>query len=318
MWWATKWVPSQPRRNAGIRSLLHFGGTVTLNTLVVYVAYNFEKVLLGRYWGADALGNYERAYQLINMPTGNLNSAIGGVAFSALSRLHDDPARLKHYFLRGYFLVVSMTVPCTLFAALFADDIVLVILGSKWVDAALIFRLLTPTILVFGMINPLSWLLLSIGLQGRSLRIALVIAPLVMTAYVIGLPYGPTGVAIAYSAAMTLWLVPHVVWCLHKTIVAPGDLLRAISGPFVATVAAGACAVAAQHYFGQLPSAIEILALGGGVMFVVYLWILLFVLRHKTFYLDLFKELKGYAPARATGFPPPHYDREGAPSFRVD
>ena len=45
--------------------MLRFGGTLTLNGLVVYVAYNFEKVLLGRFWGAEAIGLYGRAYQLI-------------------------------------------------------------------------------------------------------------------------------------------------------------------------------------------------------------------------------------------------------------
>jgi PST family polysaccharide transporter len=53
-WMATSWVPGIPRRQAGIRSMIRFGGTMTLNGLVVYIASNFEKVLLGRYWGAEA------------------------------------------------------------------------------------------------------------------------------------------------------------------------------------------------------------------------------------------------------------------------
>jgi O-antigen/teichoic acid export membrane protein len=296
MWLAAAWMPGRPRRDVGIRSLLHFGGTVTLNVLVVYLAYNFEKVLLGRFWGADALGIYGRAYQLVNMPTENLNSAIGGVAFSALSRLQDDPIRLKNYFLKGYSLTVSMTMPLTIFGALFADDIILVLFGPKWMDAALIFRLMTPTILIFGMINPLGWLLFSIGLQVRCLRIALVIAPLVMTAYVIGLPYGPSGVAFAYSAAMMLWLIPHVAWCLRDTGISAWDITRAICRPFLSGIAAGVCAFAFQHYYGdRLLSPIPRLVSGGGVMLLVYLCMLLFILGQRTFYLDLLRALRGPA-----------------------
>lgn len=158
-WLATAWVPGKPQRRAGIRSMMRFGGTVTLNSLVVYVAMNFDKVLLGRFWGVDALGLYGRAYQLISIPTDNLNSAAGEVAFSALSRLQDDPKRLKSYFLKGYSLVLAMTLPLTFVCALFADDIVLVCLGPKWMAAAVIFRLLAPTILVFAIVNPLGWLL---------------------------------------------------------------------------------------------------------------------------------------------------------------
>ena len=87
--------------------MLQFGGAITLNGLVVYIAYNLEKVLLGRFWGAEVVGIYGRAYQLINIPTDNLNSAAGGVAFAALSRVQNDPQRLRSYFLKGYSLIAG-------------------------------------------------------------------------------------------------------------------------------------------------------------------------------------------------------------------
>ena len=192
-WMTTKWVPGPPRKRTGIRSMMHFGGTITLNGLVIYISSNFEKVLLGRFWGADALGIYGRAYQLINIPTANLNSAAGEVAFSALSRLQDDPVRLKSYFLKGYSLVLAMTMPMTVACALFADDLIFVFLGPKWKAAAPIFRFLAPTIMAFAIANPLGWLIMSLGLVRRGLKMALVIAPLLILSYLIGLRWGPTG-----------------------------------------------------------------------------------------------------------------------------
>ena len=100
--------------------------------------------------------------------------------------MQNDPARLKSYFLKGYSLVVAITFPATIACAVFADDIVLVMLGPQWTGASTIFRLLAPTILVFGMINPTAWLLQSIGLQERSLKIALVLSPLVVCSYLVG------------------------------------------------------------------------------------------------------------------------------------
>ena len=99
--------------------MMRFGGTITLNSLVVYIAYNLEKVLLGRFWGAATVGVYGRAYQLINIPTDNLNSAVGEVAFSVLSRVQKDADRLRSYFLKGYSLVLALTVPVTVACALF-------------------------------------------------------------------------------------------------------------------------------------------------------------------------------------------------------
>jgi PST family polysaccharide transporter len=293
MWVALGWMPGMPRRGVGIQSMLRFGGTITLNNLVVYIAYNSDKLLLGRFWGAEALGLYGRAYQLINVPSNNLLSAVGGVTFSTLSRLQDDPVRLRSYFLKCYSLVSSMTVPIAVFGALFADDIVLIVLGPKWADAAGIFRLLAPTILVFGIINPTAWLLQSVGLQGRSLRIAFVIAPLVITAYLVGLPYGPNGVAFAYSVAMTLWVVPHVMWALHNTVVFPWDVLVATCRPLFASVMAATFAFGVQFYMGHLASPLLRLSLAGGVMVGLYLIIFLFAMGQKVFYLDLLRGLKG-------------------------
>ncbi|ESS66173.1 lipopolysaccharide biosynthesis protein WzxC [Methyloglobulus morosus KoM1] len=295
-WAAVRWIPGMPRRSVGIRSMLRFGGTITLNGLVMYFAYNVEKILLGRFWGADSVGIYERANQLIKFPIDILFSSIGGVMFSALSRIQDDPNRQKRYFLKGLSLVLTLSLPITFACAIFADDVIFVLLGPKWKDAAPIFRLLAPAILVLSMINPFYFMLLSFGLVKRSLKIAFVIAPLVIASYIIGLPHGPTGVAFAYSAAMILWVVPHIAWCIHGTRISVLDIVQTVSRPFISGIVASALAFGIQFYYGQFLSSFQRLALGSSVMLISYLWMLLFIMGQKTFYLDLFLVLKTRNP----------------------
>jgi O-antigen/teichoic acid export membrane protein len=292
-WLAAGWVPGMPRRRAGIRSMMHFGGALTLNGLLAYLAYNAEKILIGRYWGADAIGIYGRAYQLINIPTDNLNSAVGEVAFSALSRVQNDLTRLRSYFLKGYSLVLGLTIPITIACALFPDDIVRVLLGSKWVDAAPIFRLLAPTILIFAIINPLGWLLFSLGLVGRSLKIAFVFTPLIILGYVIGLPYGPKGVAFAYSAVMTLWVIPHIAWCVHGTVISLRDILLTVRGPLASGILAGALAFGARMACGHSLAPLPRLVLECAILFATFLGLLLFVVGQKSLYLDILRGVRG-------------------------
>jgi PST family polysaccharide transporter len=265
---------------------------VTLNGLVVYIAFNFEKVLLGRYCGAEAIGIYGRAYQLIRIPTDNLNWAVGEVPFSPLSRLQDEPKRLKRYFLKGYSLVVAMTLPITIACALFAGDVIFVLLGPKWKDAVEIFRLLAPTILVFAVVNPLGWLLNSLGLVERGLKIALVSAPFMIASYVIGLPYGPVGVALAYSVVMTLMVVPNVAWALHGTVISVRDILQALRLPLVASIVAGGFAFGVRFYFGALLSPLPRLLLEGTVLLVSYAAVLLFAAGRNSVYMEILRELK--------------------------
>jgi len=288
----TRWIPGKPRRRIGIGSLMRFGGTITLNGLVVYLAYNLEKVLLGRFWCAGVVGVYGRAYQLSNIPTDNLNSSIGGVAFSALSRVQDDPGRLKSYFLKGYSLVLALSLPITILGALFAVDAISVLLGPKWKEAAPIFRLLAPTILAFAMINPFSWLLFSMGMVGKSLRIALVITPLVIAGYLIGLPYGPKGVALGYSVAMCSWIVPHIVWCVYGTPISVREVLQTLVRPLLSSLVAALPPFALQVFFGHMLSPLLRVVIGGMIFLIIYLGMLLYVMGQKSFYSNLLQGLK--------------------------
>jgi len=292
LWVAVKWMPGMPRRRAGLRSMIRFGGTITLNGAVMYVAYNLEKVLLGRFWGAEAIGVYGRAYQLVNIPTDNLNSAVGEVAFSALSRVQDDPPRLKSYFLKGYSLVLALTLPITIVCAIFAREAISVLLGPKWTEAVPIFRLLAPTILIFAMINPFSWLLFAIGKVGRSLKIALVIAPLVIAGYVIGLPYGPKGVALGYSVAMALWILPHIAWCVRGTAISFWDVLETLSRPLLSGVVASILPLILEGIYGQQTSPLFRLIAGVTLFLSVYVLMLLYVMGQKVFYVNLIQGLR--------------------------
>ena len=296
LWFVTRWIPGRPRRGIGLHSMMRFGGGLTLTGLIVYVAYNFEKVLLGRFWGADAVGLYGRAYQLSSMPTDNLNSAAGEVAFSALSRVRNDPPRFRSYFLKGSSLVLALTIPICISVGLFAPDLISVLLGPKWTDAAPIFRLLAPTILVFALINPIGWLIFSLGMVGRSLKVALVLAPVVICGYIIGLPYGPKGVAFAYSAVMLLWLFPHVAWGLHGTVVSVRDIAVVASKPFVSGIVAGALGFGVRLILPPNLPNLARLVLEGGAVLVVYLGMLLFVMGQKLFYLDILRGFRKRAP----------------------
>jgi len=296
LWLTTAWFPGRPHQGIGIRSMMRFGGTLTMNGLVMYVATNFEKILLGRFWGADAVGIYGRAYQLVSIPNDNLNSAASGVAFAALSRLKDDPSRFKSYFLKGYALILSLTVPITATCALFAGDMISVFLGPKWKSAVTIFRLLAPTTLAFAIINPMGWLLISVGLVGRGLKMALVLAPVMIAGYLIGLPYGPKGVACAYSAMMTVCAIPLIACAVRGTVISVRDILVTVSRPLLSGIVAAGFVLGLQFWYGPVLSPLPRLVLGVALVVGGYLGMLLYVMGQRLFYLDLLRGFRRPPP----------------------
>jgi O-antigen/teichoic acid export membrane protein len=271
--------------------MLQYGSVVTLNGMVTYLACNLDKILLGRFWGAATLGIYGRAYQLISLPNENFNSTIGLVAVPALSRLQNDPERLRNYFLKGYGLMLSLVMPVTAGCALFAEDIILVFLGQKWSAAVPVFRLLAPAILALTLINPVGWLMLATGRATRGLKIALVSTPIVILAYTIGLRYGAEGVAAGCSIAAVLLVAPISFWATRGTSITLTNLLKVVLRPFLSILIAAGAALTGLGFVRFLDIPLFRLVAVSTVFFGVYATVLWFGMGQKTIYLGLLQEL---------------------------
>ncbi len=289
MWLTTRWVPGRPRRGTGAWSLVVFGGTLSLNSIVGYIAGNFDKLLIGRSWGAQSIGVYSRAQTLLMFPVDNLSLTMGEVVFAALSRAKDDADRLKRYFLKAFTLVVAAMAPLSAICILFPDDIIAVMLGPNWTQSAEIFRILAPMIFAFALMHPISWLLSAIGLVRRGLKMALVSAGLLLIAIPVGLPYGPTGVAIAYSGVTVLKAIPMLVWAVHGTQFRTSEILAALQAPLAACLAGAAAGYSAHLFLGAaLPLVVRLfveIALFG----CVYAGTLLMFREQRSLCLDLFR-----------------------------
>jgi O-antigen/teichoic acid export membrane protein len=291
LWLSVRWVPGPPRSGSGVLSMLRFGGLASCNSFVVFLAWNAEKILLGRFWGADALGLYGRAYQLVSLPVQQFEASLASVAFPALSRLQHDAQRLAKSFLSAYNVHISLTIPVTIICALFAEEIIRIVLGAKWMAAAPIFRLLAPVAVVFAVANPFAWLVQSAGRMGRALAISATTTPLVILGIVLGLSNGPKGVALGYSSAMVLILIPIAAWSKLGTRVTWLDLCRATKAPFLAGLIAAAAGLVEKLTLGSRLTEIPQLSIGVTLVLGIYAWILLIVLDQKHIYIELLSHL---------------------------
>jgi len=120
----------------------------------------------------------------------------------------------------------------------------------------------------------------------------LVLAPLVIGGYILGLPYGPKGVAFAYSAVMMLWVVPHIAWCVHGTVVSLRDILLTASRPLVSGIVAGVLAFAVQFFLAESLSPLPRLILAMTVLLGAYVGTLFFVMGQKEVYVSLLRGLR--------------------------
>jgi O-antigen/teichoic acid export membrane protein len=300
VWVLGGWIPGLPQRRAGVGAMLRYGGIMTVDNVVTYLSYYTDKILLGRFWGAAALGLYGRAYQLVNIPTQNLASVLGATLFPALARLQSQPERLRNYFLKSYTLFLSLTMPITVACGLFGEDIIRIFLGPKWMDAVPVFRLLAPTILAFALINPTGILLQALGRVGQSLWIGCVIMPVAIAGYFFGLRYGPVGVASGFSISMLIMILPTILWGIRGTPISPRDIVRAIAPPLSSVLIAAALAMICWIPASRLPYSLLRLVIVNVVLFGTHAALLYFVMGQRALYLSVLHGL-GFT-IKPTGF----------------
>jgi PST family polysaccharide transporter len=211
-----RWVPSSPRRNTGVRSMIRFGGNLTGFATINYFSRNLDNLLIGRFWGAQQLGLYSRAYQLMGLPIDQINEPVTTVAVPSLSRLTDSPEDYRRAYLRMLEKIALVTMPGVVFMLVTSDWIIHILLGSQWVGAIRIFVLLGITALFQPVANTTGWLLVSQGRTHHMLQWGLISGPIIMASIVAGLPWGAVGVAASYAFTRVCIVDPLLYWFVGR------------------------------------------------------------------------------------------------------
>ena len=99
-WLMVRWVPSLPRRTAGVGSMVAFGSHVAGSYLMNRASQNTGNALVGWWWGAGPLGLFSRASNLLMLPVQQLSAPLGSVIVPTFSRIQNDPERFARYYLR--------------------------------------------------------------------------------------------------------------------------------------------------------------------------------------------------------------------------
>lgn len=92
-------------------AMVAFGFGQTLSQMANLVATRGDSLVVGKRLGAQILGEYDRAYQLMVMPAALFGQVVGRVLFSAVSRVRDDLEALRESFGAAVEVTLLVTAP---------------------------------------------------------------------------------------------------------------------------------------------------------------------------------------------------------------
>ncbi|HEY6430575.1 MAG TPA: lipopolysaccharide biosynthesis protein [Acetobacteraceae bacterium] len=211
-WVGTGFIPGLPKRERNMRELLHMGGGVTGFNVFGFIARNLDNVLIGQAWGNVALGLYDRAYKLLLFPLQQLSTPLARVMLPALARLQHEPDRYRVVYLRALQQLLIVTQPAIVFTIATADTLLPVLLGEPWRGAAPIFKWLGLAAVQQPISATTTWLFVSQGRSRAYMYFGAFNAATSAAAFFAGLPWGPMGVAAAYSITQITLRMPVMWW----------------------------------------------------------------------------------------------------------
>jgi len=216
-WILCRWIPSLPRKVPGTDSMVRFAVNIYGRYSFNYCTRNLDNILVGWRFGSDSLGFYKKAYDLFLLPAAQFSAPLTAVAVSALSRLHKDSVRYRRQFLGALAVVAFLGMWLGADLTLVGKDIIRLVLGPEWAPAGVIFTFFGPGVGMMLLYAAHGWIHLSIGTPHRWFRWVLVEFTVTGLLFFCGLPWGPVGIAAAWTVSFWILLLP-AFWYAGKPI----------------------------------------------------------------------------------------------------
>jgi len=124
------------------KSLISFGAGNSLIRIVLYGGQNVDYTVVGRCLGAEALGLYTRAYQLMTLPITRFSGVLNTVLFPVYAEIQDEQEKLRRAYLNNVSIVALFMFPLFACMAVAGPEVVRGLFGPRWTGATLSFRIL--------------------------------------------------------------------------------------------------------------------------------------------------------------------------------
>lgn len=234
---ATRWLlwPRFDFRGAG--GIARYGALMTVGSLFWFVESQADIFIAGRSFSAHELGIYSTALFLTQIFVSKFVPPLNEVAFSAYSRLQHDADAFPRAFARAARLILIAALPFYLGLAVTAEPLVETVLGPQWHAAIPIVHLLAfamPFMTLQVLFAPACE---ARGRPGIPIRVAAYGAVILTIGFLIGVQFGPAGLAWAWIGAYPVFLIVSAAQSLPAIGLQPVALIRAILPPALAAVA---------------------------------------------------------------------------------
>lgn len=135
-WCISKWIPKTGFSKVSFKRLFGFGSKLLACGLLSTTVTHIYNLVIGKIYNSASLGHFTRAQQFPELTVGTLGSVLNNATFPLMATLQNNSDELISTFRRLIKLSALVSFPAMVGLAVLSDDVIMVLLGEKWMPAA--------------------------------------------------------------------------------------------------------------------------------------------------------------------------------------
>lgn len=213
----TRWIPRLPKRDgqtaALLRSGAHFGGAQALT----FASDNVDTVMIGSIWGANALGQYNRAFQLFMAPLAGIFGPLTRVVVPTINGAVEEGRSAEATLLRMQTVLCGATIWVLLVTSVSAPWLIPFLLGERWSSIVPLVQILAVAG-VFRALSQTNYWAYVVSHNSRQLFYSNLVTKPIQIALIVGAAFvGIEAVAWAYVLGRAVTWPINLVWLQRVT-----------------------------------------------------------------------------------------------------
>ena len=220
------------------KELFGFGKWIMGSSIIIFLITQGDDIFVGKILGTTALGFYQLAYRISNMPATEITHVISQVTFPAYSKLQDNIPKLREAYLKVLQVTAFLSFPIAGLIFVLAPDFTKIFLGEKWMPMVPVMMVLV----LWGTIRSIGVhhgsVLQAVGRPDILTKLNIIkLAILVILIYPLSIKWGITGTSLAVTIS-AVFITPIALYItISKILIGKMRMIcKIISIPFISTL----------------------------------------------------------------------------------
>ncbi|WP_069659967.1 oligosaccharide flippase family protein [Arcticibacter eurypsychrophilus] len=195
-----------------IKNLLGFN-------LINYWARNSDNLIVGKFYGVNDLGIYNRAYSLLTLPLSLVTGLMGTVLYPSLKKLKSEGGDINKEYVFVLKIISILVYPIASIFILFPEQLVSFLWGQNWLAVGKLLPYFG--LLIFGqsLLSTTGNILVLLNKEKKLMISGWVSAFFTIAGISIGAYYSLVGIAQFYSLSFILFVLPfNMIFIFYKAL----------------------------------------------------------------------------------------------------